>query len=163
MMLLRPLLGCSCQIPRTFLIGMLRCEEQNKFHPLTLTFKGLCWHATYSFCGLWWAVCKFSVCIEKIPRWPDICRRAQYTEFAVHTLTFQVHRCIMLCFQLPVSVPVRAGLGQKIGPGIFWSRQPTTTTSLSLSLSLSIYIYTVGTESIQTPLNFSLCYIAAIC
>ncbi len=26
-----------------------------------------------------------------------------------------------------------------------------------------IYIYTVGTESIQTPLNFSLCYIAAIC
>ncbi len=24
-------------------------------------------------------------------------------------------------------------------------------------------IYTVGTESIQTPLNFSLCYIAAIC
>ncbi len=23
--------------------------------------------------------------------------------------------------------------------------------------------YTVGTESIQTPLNFSLCYIAAIC
>ncbi len=40
--------------------------------------------------------------------------------------------------------------------------------SLSLSLSLYIYIYiqyiyTVGTESIQTPLNFSLCYIAAIC
>ncbi len=25
------------------------------------------------------------------------------------------------------------------------------------------YIHTVGTESIQTPLNFSLCYIAAIC
>ncbi len=24
-------------------------------------------------------------------------------------------------------------------------------------------VYTVGTESIQTPLNFSLCYIAAIC
>ncbi len=27
----------------------------------------------------------------------------------------------------------------------------------------SVYIYTVGTESIQTPLIFSLCYIAAIC
>ncbi len=26
-----------------------------------------------------------------------------------------------------------------------------------------VCIYTVGTESIQTPLNFSLCYIAAIC
>ncbi len=26
-----------------------------------------------------------------------------------------------------------------------------------------IYIHTVGTESIQTPLNFSLFYIAAIC
>ncbi len=25
------------------------------------------------------------------------------------------------------------------------------------------YIYTVGTESIQTPLIFLLCYIAAIC
>ncbi len=24
-------------------------------------------------------------------------------------------------------------------------------------------LFTVGTESIQTPLNFSLCYIAAIC
>ncbi len=26
-----------------------------------------------------------------------------------------------------------------------------------------LYVYTVVTESIQTPLNFSLCYIAAIC
>ncbi len=26
-----------------------------------------------------------------------------------------------------------------------------------------MYVCTVGTESIQTPLNFSLCYIAAIC
>ncbi len=34
---------------------------------------------------------------------------------------------------------------------------------LKYKKNIYIYIYTVGTESIQTPLHFSLCYIAAIC
>ncbi len=38
------------------------------------------------------------------------------------------------CSLAVAQVVVRAGLGQKIGPGIFWSRRPTTTL-------YNIYIY----------------------
>ncbi len=52
------------------------------------------------------------------------------------------HQSWLLAPNLTISF--RAGLGQKIGPDIFWSRRPTTTTtslSRSLSRSLSLYIY----------------------
>ncbi len=55
-------------------------------------------------------------------------------------------------------------------PALYRKSRPYTGSSAHLSSIILtggvwylLLLYTVGTESIQTPLNFSLCYIAAIC